>query len=35
LVFKMDNALLIKRNKVTMVISENIGSKILVSKLKE
>ncbi|PKP31038.1 MAG: metal-dependent transcriptional regulator [Bacteroidetes bacterium HGW-Bacteroidetes-17] len=35
LIFKMDNALLIKRNKVTMVISENIGSKILVSKLNE
>ena len=35
LVFKMDNALLIKRNKVTMVISENIGSKILVSKIIE
>lgn len=35
LIFKMDNALLIKRNKVTMVISENIGSKILVSKVIE
>lgn len=35
LVFKMDNALLIKRNKVTMVISENIASKILVSKIVE
>ncbi len=35
LIFKMDNALLIKRNKVTMVISENIASKILVSKIIE
>lgn len=35
LIFKMDNALLIKRNKVTMVISENIASKILVSKITE
>ncbi len=35
LIFKMDKALLIKRNKVTMVISENIGSKILVTKVVE
>ncbi len=35
LIFKMDKALLIKRNKITMVISDNIGSKILVSKIME
>lgn len=33
LIFKMDDALLIKRNKVSMVISNNIASKILVSKV--
>ncbi len=33
LIFKMDNALLIKRNKVSMVISNNIASRILVNKV--